>query len=388
MPIQTAKTIDSGELPAAKKVQRMSYLDNLRLLFTLLVIVHHICLTYTGERGWYCYEIINDPFTNLVMVLLMTTGRNWVLQFFFLLSGYFTPGSLDRKGLQVYIKERLIHIGIPLAIFWFLIRPILYYITNKNKLPYSFLEGLFTLKLASPGQAWFLEVLLIFSVIYGLLWYVRKPRTGPERKEMPFPSTGAIFLFICGLSIITFIIRMFLPGDMQVLYLRLGNYADYIAFFALGIVGYRNKWLDKLSDRTGLQWTLITAAAFIVYCAFVTNSWASHESLAYLRGGSSVKTFITTWLGTHIAIGISISFTYLFRKFVNFKSALLKAMAAEAYPVFIFHAPVVIAVTYAVHDLASWPFLKFSSNFVLSTAICFLVCRYVVRKIPYVNKVV
>ena len=75
--------------PNAEKLKRMFYLDNLRLSFTILVILHHVCLTYTGEKGWYYYDLIQDPFTNLVMVLLMTINRNWVLHCFFLVATIF-----------------------------------------------------------------------------------------------------------------------------------------------------------------------------------------------------------------------------------------------------------------------------------------------------------
>jgi glucans biosynthesis protein C len=329
--------------------------------------------------------VLFDPFSNLTMFLLMTINRNWVLQCFFLLSGYFTPGSLDKKGLWVYLKDRLVHIGIPLAFYVVVIRPLLLYFTQKPH-KYTFLQCLYNKVV--PGPAWFLEVLLIFSVIYGVIWYIRRPLASGDRKEIPFPRNNSIFLFIYILSVVTFLIRMYLPGNVQIFYLRLGNYADYIAFFAAGIWGYRNRWLDKLSDRTGLQWTLITALAVILYGAFVVHSWAAHESLAYLRGGTSVKTFITTLIGTHIAVGISISSIYLFRKFLNAQPGVLKIMAAEAYSVFIFHPPIVIAATYAIHALVLQPFLKFTIGFVLSTIICFLVCHYIVRKIPSVDRIV
>lgn len=388
MTTQTAGLpLQAEELPGKKRPRRMFYLDNLRLLFTILVILHHICLTYTGEQGWYYYDPIDDPATDIVMILLMTINRNWVLHCFFLISGYFTPGSLDKKGLWVYIRERLIRIGIPLAIFMVFIRPPLYCFLHWDELSqkYSFFENMY--RNIAPGPAWFLEVLLVFSILYGLIWYCRKPKAPSERNERPFPANYSIFLFIFALAVFTFVFRIFLPAEKQIFHLRLGNYADYVAFFAAGIVGYRNKWLDKFTDRTGLQWTVITAAAIAAYAAFVISSWTSHESLSYLRGGMSVKTFVTTWIGTHIAVGISISSIYLFRKFLNVQPSIIKVMTADAYAVFIFHAPVLVALSYAIHGLTLPPFLKFAGAFILSTLLCFLICRYVVRRIPYSDRI-
>ena len=107
--------------------KRMLYLDNLRLSFTFLVILHHVCLTYATNSGWYFYQYLDDPFTNIVLNILMGVGRTWVLASFFLISGYFTPGSLDRKGTWWFIKDRFIRIGIPLCIFALLIRPTMVY---------------------------------------------------------------------------------------------------------------------------------------------------------------------------------------------------------------------------------------------------------------------
>lgn len=384
MSLEPARPLYSN--PRNTSVQRKSYLDNLRLLFAVLVILHHVCLSYTGEKGWYYYDVIADPFTNLFVVLLMTINRTWVLQCFFLISGYLTPSSLYRKGLRVYINQRLMRIGIPLAIFMLFIRPSMYYVTHRNELPYPFLESLFTLKYVDAGPAWFLEALLVFSLIYGLIWALRKPGHRCEGNEKPFPGNYTIFLFISALTIVSFVFHIYLPGHKKIFHFRPGNFADYIAFFAVGICGYRNRWLDKLTDRTGLQWTLITAAAIVCYGAFTVTSWTSHENLSYMRGGMSLKTLITTWIGTHIAVGISISSLYLFRKFCDIDTPLIRAMAKDAYAVFIFHSPVVIAVTYAIHGLALSSFLKFTTSFLLSTILSFLICRYVLRKIPFSDK--
>src|SRR5207248_140871 len=43
---------------------------------------------------------------------------------FFLISGYFTPGSFDRKGPATFYKDRLLRLGIPLVVFVFLLSPI------------------------------------------------------------------------------------------------------------------------------------------------------------------------------------------------------------------------------------------------------------------------
>lgn len=372
------------------KIPRMFYIDNLRLLFTLLVILHHVCLTYGAKSGWYFYEYLHDPFTNLIINILMAVNRTWVLGCFFMISAYFTPGSLDKKGTWDFMKDRLIRIGIPLVLFAFLIRPTMVYFVNRESLAeqYTYLENILLLKNAAPGPAWFLEVLLVFSFMYALWRRGRGAPHGGEGSQRPFPRNRAILVFIIILAAFTFVLRIFLPTEKQILHLRLGNYVEYIAFFALGITAYRHRWFDKLTDATGRQWTAITAAAVCAYAIFVVFAWSSNMNLSFFRGGLSLETLVATYVGTFIAVGSNISLVYLFRRFLNSQPGPIKTMAQDAYAVFIFHAPIIVSLCYLLqgHPLEH-PFVKFVLAFVFGTVLCFVICRFIVRKIPYAQKI-
>lgn len=43
---------------------------------------------------------------------------------FFLIAGYFSPGSFDRKGVGTFIKDKLIRLGIQLLVFYFVLSSI------------------------------------------------------------------------------------------------------------------------------------------------------------------------------------------------------------------------------------------------------------------------
>ncbi len=369
---------------------RMFYIDNMRLLFTVLVILHHVALTYGARSGWYYYENTDDAFTNLVLTLLMALNRTWVLGCFFMITGYFTPGSYDRKGTSAFLKDRFIRLGIPLVIFAFLVRPSLVYLMNRGTLAaeYSFWENIFFLKNVAPGPAWFLEVLLVFSVAYALWRSWRRPSGSLKKKGTSFPKDRAILLFIIMLAAATFVIRVYFPTARQVFRLRIGNYAVYVAFFAAGIMAYRNGWLEGITEATGRRWTVITAAAALAYCIIVYVAWSSRADLSFLRGGVSLKALLATYVETVIAIGSTISLSYIFRKFFNKQPGVVKEMAKDAYAVFIFHAPVIVAYTYLTRDvLNGYPFLKFITAFVAGSALCFLVCRFIIRRLPFAQRV-
>ncbi len=373
-----------------KKTSRMFYMDNLRLLFTFLVILHHVCLTYGAHNGWYFYEYLSDPFTNLVLNITMVVNRTWVLGCFFMITGYFTPGALDKKGTWNFMKDRLVRIGIPLVLFSFLVRPSIVYMVKRDVLShqYTYLENILLMKNVAPGPAWFLEVLLVFSLIYALWRYARRVLPAGESAPLPFPGNRTILLSIIALAAFTFALRIFLPTEKQIFHLRLGNYGEYVAFFGAGVVAYRHQWLDKITGAIGRQWTIITAAAVCAYTFFVVFAWSSDMSLSFFRGGLSVKTLVVTYVGTFIAVGSNISLVYLFRKYFNHQPGVIKTMGRDAYAVFIFHAPIIVTLSILLQGRSLiHPFMKFVSVFIFGTALCFLTCRYVIRRLPYAQKV-
>ena len=42
--------------PAAGKVRRLLFVDNIRIFLTMLVIAHHLMVIYAGSGGWIYLE--------------------------------------------------------------------------------------------------------------------------------------------------------------------------------------------------------------------------------------------------------------------------------------------------------------------------------------------
>ncbi|GAA2874175.1 hypothetical protein GCM10020220_074460 [Nonomuraea rubra] len=76
---------------------RLYAIDNLRILLTALVVAHHVAITYGNIPLWYYVEPAKDP-SGIALDILVVTNQAFFMGFFFLLSGFFTPGSYDRKG--------------------------------------------------------------------------------------------------------------------------------------------------------------------------------------------------------------------------------------------------------------------------------------------------
>ncbi len=121
----------STEIKESKKT-RFIYLDNVKLLFAILVIFNHVRVTYEGSGWWYYIEEnYLDLFSTIVFQTLASLGGLFqaaLLGLFFLLAGFLTPKSFDRKGISSFWKERLLRLGIPIMLYLLLINSIIFYL--------------------------------------------------------------------------------------------------------------------------------------------------------------------------------------------------------------------------------------------------------------------
>ena len=121
----------TNEKPNGQKAPsrpRLFYIDNLRILLTVLVILHHLAIIYGGS-GDFAYKEPGRMGTvsSILMALFLTINQAFFMGFFFMISSYFTPGSVDRKGAWSYLKDRLIRLGIPLLFYVVVVSPLLGY---------------------------------------------------------------------------------------------------------------------------------------------------------------------------------------------------------------------------------------------------------------------
>ena len=168
---------------------RAYFIDRLRVALTALVVFHHTAITYGAPGGWYYRE---QPTTltlsGVLMILFVSINQAYFMGFFFLIAGYFTPGSYDRKGPWQFAKDRLLRLAIPLLVFVFLLDPLttaVMVVWSGHYVPAPRFGAYLLQRMIHPGWGtgplWFAEALLIFSAGY-MVWRVwtKKPVPAPE----------------------------------------------------------------------------------------------------------------------------------------------------------------------------------------------------------------
>ena len=222
---------------------RIFFLDNLRLFLTILVVLHHTAITYGADGSWYYYATLNEVFPvdiAATIALYMIAGiaaifLPSIMGLFFLMGGYFSPRSLERKGVSSFWKERILRLGIPVLLYVVLINPIFYYLLAvQGILPWSssmaassfveyYLGNFQSLSrivqfMTTFSITWFLVVLLIFTVVY-TIWTKSDSLHRHIPEELPIPKFIYLLLLAIGLGFLSFLVRIpFLYHTLDKLY--------------------------------------------------------------------------------------------------------------------------------------------------------------------------
>jgi glucan biosynthesis protein C len=392
-----AATAPPGQAAAAPQGKRLLFVDNLRILLICGVVMEHISVTYGGAGSWmYRDPATADAFTTTFLSALDGIGMAAGMGFFFLLAGYFTPRSYDRKGGVAFLRDRIIRLGLPWLVYALLLQPLVYYIAYG--MPISFwsfyllyLHGVGSI---ADGPIWFVELLLFFSLLYAAWRWLARVRPQAANGEGALPGYRAIFGFILALGLLSFVVRIWWPqyDYYRPLNLPLGYLLQYVCFFVLGIVAYRRNWLDKVTPRMGRDWALVALLATLPFYGVVIpyglgGGTAGGHAGIELAGGLHWLSLAYTLWESFVIVGVCLGLLVLFRERLNHQGRLAKGMAASVYTVYLIHPVVLVGFAYAFHVVALYPLLKWAIAVLVTIPLCFLV-SLAIRKIPLVNRVV
>jgi glucans biosynthesis protein C len=386
----------SAASAVAPRGKRLPFIDNLRILLICGVLVQHLNDTYGSAGSWmYRDPAATDMFTSTFLTTLNSIGMAAGMGFFFLLAGYFTPASYDRKGGASFLRDRLIRLGLPWLVYSLLLEPLVVYIAHG--LPGSFWSFyptyLHRVDSIADGPIWFVELLLYFSILYVAWRSLARSRPQAASGTGTVPGYWAIFGFILALGLGSFVVRIWWPQYYQPspFNLPMGYLLQYVCFYVLGIVAYRRNWLFKLTPRMGRNWSLIALLATLPFYGVAVpyvlgGGTAGGQAGIELAGGFHRLSLAYTLWESFVIVGVCIGLLVLFRTRWNHQGSLAKGLAAGVYTVYLIHPLVLVGFSYAFHVVTLYPLLKWGIAVLITLPLCFLASG-LIRKIPLVNRV-
>jgi hypothetical protein len=359
-----------GDQPGA----RLVYLDNLKVVLVVGVIVAHSAMTY-GAAGTWVFEAkeYGGPTLSSATSELLSAGIGLGILFgmglFLMMAGLVTPPSLRRKGAAAFVRGRVLRLGIPVIVYAALVMPVLALVimvtASRSTEPIPEFLGHRVGEL-STGPAWFIAVLLIMS-----LGYVGWHQTTGRRHA----STGPLgwHHLVVAATLIgagTFVVRIWWPLDSpQVLDLHVWLWPQCAVLFALGAISAERgwlqpvpRWLSRASGRVSLV-GLLTLTAVLV----ATGRKPTHAFV----GGVHWQAAVVAGLEGILAIGLSLWMLARFQQRHNDQGRVGRVLSRHAFGAFLLQAPVLVGVALFLQPLHVPGDLAFALLAAGSVSACF-----------------
>jgi surface polysaccharide O-acyltransferase-like enzyme len=371
----------------SKSPSRLFHLDNLRIYLTILVIIHHTAIAYGGAGDWAIIDPAVDDVSPIFLTFFTAVNQSYFMSVFFLLAGYFTPKSFDKKGPGNFLKDRMIRLGIPLLIFTTVILNINEYIYSTFYLKTSF-APIWTY---SPAHLWFLQALLIFTIVY-VIYRIIADRN-PTRKlfqyyQDRFPPNSILVLSIIILTILTFLVRLKFPVGNWTLRIQLANFVHYGFAFYAGILAQRDDWFNRLTKKQARGWGIVSLIVMpLIFVLMIAGGLLENTAnIVMFFGGMYWQSFGYVLWETILFISISVFLLNFFRERLSKAGAVARFMSSNVYTVYIIHLTLLWVLNIIFLPVAIPTILKFLIVSVIAIPVSFALSA-LIRKIPYAKRV-
>ncbi|GAC1320820.1 MAG: acyltransferase [Chloroflexota bacterium] len=384
--VATASQKEPATTPVSR--QRLTYLDNLKIVLIVGVIACHATLIYGPGGGWLTYHEGHPGIAEtLILGIPGILGGLFWLGVFFLIAGMFVPRSLEKKGVWQFSRERIIHLGIPLAVYAVIVMPLLKYAVVRVLGQTTQAPWLWAFEHVRPldaGPLWFVGALMIFSVAYAVF-----DRAWPTRPKGDTEITiPAMFLLALAIAVFTFIFRLEWPiYSGQFLGLHLWQWPQYVLLFWAGAWTAERGW-PTLSETVWRACGYAILVASVLGGALILAVYKSvlPSNPALYSGGLHWEALFAPAIEGALAVTGSIWLLGYFRRHVNSMFPLGRQLIRSYYGAYVIQAPVVMGLALAVRPLGIPAEVKFLAVAPLGIAASFILAFYVV-KLPGVGKI-
>jgi hypothetical protein len=385
---------------------RLYYIDNLRVATIMSVIMIHLAVTYSGSGIWLYNEIRPLNFFNHIFFRFFQTFiQAFSMGMLFFVAGYFTHMAIDRKSSSQFVSDRFRRLGLPALFFLLFITPFAVWVQGSTLWEYEasgFLDFYSQylqsagMQLLGVGPMWFALALLIFSVIY-VLGRLIFPQAANRDSRQGVLNASRLLLLIVIIAAVAFLLRLFFPIGSVFWGMQLGFFSQYIILFIAGIAVYRTNCLENITPAAGRYWLaagLILGFLGLLLFIYLIDAYdfstltikTLHSGKSDASGANWGAVYYALW-ESFVAVAMTVGLLGMFRDKLNFSNSLTQKLSAAAFAVYMFHPPIIVAVTKSMQALDMQPVFKWAMAGVISIPLCFLIGYYILLRIPLLKKI-
>lgn len=374
---------------------RLAFIDNIRWTMIILVLSMHASDTYSPFGSWYYTDRGESGFgTILTFALYQTFLQAFFMALLFFIAGYFSAPAFDRKGPLRFSRDRFIRLGIPTLLYMLLIGPLTQYFLSRTwgsgGFGYQWLVHLRDGEwLSETGPMWFCAALLAFSLVYALVRGARPAVDqggGPDWPDRP--DNLMILAFIAAMAVSTFLVRVVVPEPVSVLNMHPGDFPQYVLMFAAGITTHRRGWLKRLPQRLAARWalgTLVLSLPLLVLL-IVAGGALDHGTAQYDGGFNLLSAGKCLWESL-VCVGMAFALLALYRRYFDRQGRWAKFLSDNAFAVYLFHPPVIIALALLLHAFAAPALVKAAVLTACAAVVTFALSAVVFRRLPVLSRI-
>jgi fucose 4-O-acetylase-like acetyltransferase len=326
----------------------------------------------------------------VLLTVFVSVNQAFFMGFFFLLAGYFSVASYDRKGALPFLRDRLVRLGIPILAYGYVLGPMTIALAGVER-GEPFLEhwgalmrdGYFNI-----GPLWFALALLLFSLAY-VLWRVLARRAGSGAGFVPRQAHLLAAAIATGAA--AFLLRLWVPVGQERWMLQVGYFASYVVLFAGGCATARSHWLERIDARTARTWRILAWVCAPLLFVYGLAAGAARGLPFDTSGGWTLPALVYAFWEPFVAWGIILGMLWRFRSRFGSRSSGAPGGAWStwpgcAYAAYIVHSPVVVGLGLLLGHAALPNSLRFAVAGAGGIVVSFLLGRLLVQ-IPGARRV-
>lgn len=298
-------------------IMRRKYLDNIRWVTILIVIIYHVIYMFNGVTT---YGVIGPFSEDQPQDIFLYIVYPWFMFLLFVVSGMAARFELDHKGESGFIRNRtrkyLVPSTIGLFVFWWILG---YY----NMLIGGAFESMGTMPkpvlylimcISGIGPLWYIQMLWLFSLI--LIW-IRKIEK--DRVYNLAAKTNVFIIVLLGIAV--YGAAQVLNTPIVVVY-RFGIYG---LGFLLGYFIFSHEEVMEKLEKYWMLFGLLALAFCILFLVFnLGKPYPEHEVL---------DTFLCNmyaWFGT-------LGLLAFMKKWGDFHNGFSDWMCRKSWGLYVFH---------------------------------------------------